>query len=128
MVNLPTQVNNVLSGNTAFGNTGIGPIPFPAVPRARTTLHTWARVFVHGVPHADDAMRTAFIRKLALHIIRNYPLEILDSTVFHGTTWFIAHPHHVQSRMSFAKAAQFGERHYFMSVFGSLPPKEDFEP
>lgn len=100
-VSIAMQVANVLAGNTASGAPRGNPISFPACGFKRALLMRWANAF----PDAADHVRTAYIRKLAHYIVRlALPLETAD--VIDGMSWFIDHPEHVCSPLSFAGAVR----------------------
>lgn len=100
-ITIEMQVANVLAGKTASGAPRGNPIPFPAHEFKRALLIRWADAF----PNAADHVRTAYIRKLAHYLVRlSLPLRTTD--VIDGMTWFIDHPEHVGSRLSFAGAVR----------------------
>lgn len=95
------QVANVLAGKTASGDDGGKPIAFPAGGGSMALLLRWSNT----LPEAPDAVRTAFIRKLAQHIAKrpsvsdHHARELADAV-----TWFIDHPEQVCTPLTFAGA------------------------
>lgn len=99
------QVENVLAGKTALGAERFSPITFPRDPRARELLIYWANVHHRAAHRPGDAEKTAFVRKLAHYILRNWPVAPGDSVLTRGAAWFIDNPHHVRSKLSVKAAA-----------------------
>lgn len=97
---IETQIANVLAGKTADGIPYAKPIAFPAEGDRRNLLMRWADAF----PLAADHVRTAFIRKLAHYLIKLASAPQSSFEVHAATVWFIDHPEHVCSPLSFAGA------------------------
>lgn len=98
------QVANVLAGKTASGAPHSKPIAFPTCGIKHALLIRWANPF----PDAADPVRTAYIRKLAHYIVR-LPLPIDSTDIIGGMVWFIEHPQHACSPLSFAGAVRLSD-------------------
>ncbi len=103
---LTAQLQNVLSGQTAFGAEGLGPMSFPRDPAAFASLIHWTSQYLAQAAGPDDATRTAFIRKLVHYIIRNGYDDAFGQDLFNGVAWFAARPHLLRTKLGFAGAAR----------------------